>query len=401
MELIAISKDEQRGTGTKSTVMEKAEELFALQGYNNTTISQIAKASNVGEATIYNHFQNKEDLLFSIPERYISNICDSLERHLLGIRGADHKLSKIIWHYLMFMEENQESARLFIMSLWSNIRFYQSKRSAPVLRYLALIRRVLKEGVREGVFRHDLDIFMYQCTLLGTVNDIMLSQVIRNRPIKLLPKGDVLEETLLKIVAPDAEDNLQQQNPGKKRAILMAALHEFGRNGYAETKISQISTRAGITDPTLYEYFKSKEDILMSIPQLAVEELFSDLNIDINQINNPENVLKIYLWNQMKSYETYPSYSNVLIKELRCNPKFYESPGYAIVRKYTDDLISILNWGIKTGDFKSDLNIDITAHMYFGTLDQLLLYKGVNPSKLRITEKTQTLFDMLIRILKP
>ncbi len=385
---------------TKYTIMEKAEGLFASQGYNQTTITQIAKASNVGEATIYNHFENKEGLLFAIPERYLSDICDSLERHLLGIRGADNKLVKVIWHYLMFMEENQASARLFILSLWSNIKFYKSKRSMSLYKYLTLIRSILKEGVQEGVFRKDLDVFIYQCILLGTINDIMLAQVVRNRPIKLLPKGDILVDSLLRIVAPDPVDNLQLQSPGKRRSILMAALDEFGSRGYAATKISQISARAGITDPTLYEYFRSKEDVLMSIPQLAVEELFTDLNIDINEINNPENVFKLYLCNQLKSYETYPSYSNILLTELRCNPKFYENVGYAIVRKYTDDLVSILQSGIKTGHFRKDLDVDIAAHMYFGTLDQLLLYQAVNPEKFKITEKFQVLFDLVIRVLK-
>jgi len=228
----------------------------------------------------------------------------------------------------------------------------------------------------------------------------MLSQVVHNRPIRLLKKGDILVETMLRIVDPCPLENIQQQNTGKKRAILLAALNEFSQNGYAETKISQISASAGITDPTLYEYFKSKEDILMSIPQLAVEELFSYLDIDINDINNPENVLKLYICNQLKSYESYPPYSKVLITELRCNPNFYESTGYDIISQYTDKFFTILNSGIEKGYFRKDLKTDIVAHIYFGTLDQLLLHKAVSPSRTNITEKFQVLFDMLLRVIK-
>lgn len=388
-----------RKLNTKGKILLVAEGFFQDQGYTATTISQIAKASGITEATIYNHFTNKEDLLFAVAEKHLAGICESLERHLLGIEGPYAKLTKIIWHHLLFMEDNPDLARLFILNIFSNIKFYKSSRIGSMKRYLAIIRSILKEGKNEGAFHKDLDIFSFQFALTGTINNIILSQTVWNRPIQLLPKAEVLVKNLTRIVDPDPDG--ETGDPGKRKKILLSSLEEFGSNGYSATTVSQISSRAGITDPTIYEYFKGKEDILMSIPALAVEELFPDLNFDPDSINSPVNALKLYICNQIESYDAFPSYSNVLITELRCNPNFYKSKGYDTIRVYVNTLEKIVRWGTTTGDFRADLDVDVLKHIYFGTLDNLILNRAIDPTKNKLNDKFYVLFRMILKVLKP
>lgn len=373
-----------------------ADGFFQTQGYGATTISQIAKTSKITEATIYNHFVNKEDLLFAVAQKYLNEFCDSLERHLLGIEGAYAKLAKIIWHHLMFMEDNPGLAKLYVLNILSNIKFYKSNRVDSAKRYLTIIRRILNEGIEEGVFHKDLDIILYQWVITGTINEITLSQIVKERPIKVLFKGDALVNTLTRIVSPDS--NEEAGGFGKRKKILLAALDEFGKNGYSSTTISHISSHAGITDPTVYEYFENKEDILMSIPTLATEELFSDLNIDLENIHNPKNALKLYICNQVESYDAYPSYSNVLITELRCNPNFYKSNGYNTIRKYVNTFETIIKWGIEVGDFREDLDIDVVKYMYFGTLDNLIISRATGSKK--PTDVFFAFSKMILKVLK-
>lgn len=47
-------------------ILEAALDLFAHQGYHNTTISQIAKRAGVSKGLIYNYFSSKEDLVGGI-----------------------------------------------------------------------------------------------------------------------------------------------------------------------------------------------------------------------------------------------------------------------------------------------------------------------------------------------
>ena len=80
---MAVIKDK------KIRIIEAATHVFSEKGYRNATISDLARKAELGEATIYNHFKNKEQILFSIATQSIQNLMDSNAEHLTGIgRGA-------------------------------------------------------------------------------------------------------------------------------------------------------------------------------------------------------------------------------------------------------------------------------------------------------------------------
>ena len=53
----------------------------------------------------------------------------------------------------------------------------------------------------------------------------------------------------------------------RREQILRAAEKIFAEKGFHETTISDIAKGAGLSEPTLYEYFSSKEEILFTIPE--------------------------------------------------------------------------------------------------------------------------------------
>ncbi len=385
----------------KEIIKEKAEELFSANGFQNTTISDIAKAANISEATIYEHFRSKEDLLFYIPEKTFLELIKSLEEHLLGIKGPENQLRKFIWHYLSFMQDRQDFARLFILGLWSNRRFYESEKSAPLKNYGLVLKNILRDGVEEGVFRCDFDLDICQAMILGTMNHIILSLLMLEKPLFLVSKGEALEQLFFSAIKkrPEKKHSIWGLM-GKREKILEAALEEFSKKGYDQTTVSQIAVRAGITDPTVYEYFKSKEDILMSIPERAVEKFLADLKDKMANIHSPENIFRLFLWNQVKSYDDYPDYYKVLLGEIRCNPKFYKSKGYELIRQYSRELMNILRAGVEAGLFRGDLDLGLARDMYFGTLDQLLLNTFGEQGKHGLSEKIDAVYNLFIHALK-
>lgn len=54
--------------------------------------------------------------------------------------------------------------------------------------------------------------------------------------------------------------------------IKLAALHLFARNGYEGTSVSDIAQLVGIKKPSLYNHFKSKEDIFLSVYEEVLME---------------------------------------------------------------------------------------------------------------------------------
>ncbi len=66
-----------------------------------------------------------------------------------------------------------------------------------------------------------------------------------------------------------------QMPPGKKKTLL-AAIELFSQQGYNGTSTAQIAEKAGISQATIFKYFKTKSDLLADIMQPMIPELKKD-----------------------------------------------------------------------------------------------------------------------------
>lgn len=66
----------------KDTIVRAALELFAQQGYGNTSVSMIAKKAGVAQGLMYNFFPSKEALLKAILEEGLSQVRASMQSYL-------------------------------------------------------------------------------------------------------------------------------------------------------------------------------------------------------------------------------------------------------------------------------------------------------------------------------
>jgi len=68
-----------------------------------------------------------------------------------------------------------------------------------------------------------------------------------------------------KIMSPRTPQQLEEIRKDRKQAIMDVALEEFASHGYESTSISMIAKKTGVSKGLMYNYFKSKEDLLISI----------------------------------------------------------------------------------------------------------------------------------------
>lgn len=66
-------------------IMNSALELFALHGYESTTINQIAKKASISKGLLYNYFESKEDLLEAILNKGIDEMMEIFDPNKDGI----------------------------------------------------------------------------------------------------------------------------------------------------------------------------------------------------------------------------------------------------------------------------------------------------------------------------
>ena len=97
----------------RKRIITVATEEFADNGFENTSIQQIAKKSNISVGSIYKYFQNKESLFIYIVQAGLSK----LEKTLLELAPTDEdiliKAEKIIRTLLAFSRERPEFIKLY------------------------------------------------------------------------------------------------------------------------------------------------------------------------------------------------------------------------------------------------------------------------------------------------
>ena len=72
-------------------------------------------------------------------------------------------------------------------------------------------------------------------------------------------------------------DTIGEHRHATRRALFAAAHDLFGRFGYVETRLSDISDHANIGRTTFYDYFSDKEDLLASLVEESLPEVFDGL----------------------------------------------------------------------------------------------------------------------------
>ncbi|MDT3762271.1 TetR/AcrR family transcriptional regulator [Priestia filamentosa] len=98
------------------------------------------------------------------------------------------------------------------------------------------------------------------------------------------------------------QDQQNKQIRDERRAqILQAALRVFARRGMVAAKISDIAKEAKLSHGLVYHYFKSKEEIFMTLVQKALESSLNVIYYANEQVGTPLEKLRWMTEQIMKS----------------------------------------------------------------------------------------------------
>lgn len=159
----------------------------------------------------------------------------------------------------------------------------------------------------------------------------------------------------------------------KRERILTAAERIFARHGFFAAKVSDVAKEAGVADGTIYLYFKSKDDLLISLFERRMQQVNEALRESVAGIASPREQLRAFIKTYLQLVHDEPTAVEVLTIELRQSSKFmkeYENPQFA-------DFLRLLGGIIADAQERKELERSIPAHvaarMIFGVLDELAL----------------------------
>ena len=82
-------------SSTREQILEAALDLFAVNGYEATSISQLADAVGIRKASLYSHFANKQDILDTVVETVLKGYAMLTIRFLFALTGTIRNSQKI------------------------------------------------------------------------------------------------------------------------------------------------------------------------------------------------------------------------------------------------------------------------------------------------------------------
>ena len=158
----------------------------------------------------------------------------------------------------------------------------------------------------------------------------------------------------------------------KREAIVRAAITVFARKGYFNSKVADIAAAAGIADGTVYLYFKSKDEILHSIFDRAMDEFIAEGKNELSGLTDPETQLKRIAELHLEKLGADRDLAVVFQVELRGSTKFMQQFSAAGFAEYLDIICRTIADGQKSGAFRDDVKPVVAAKIFYGALDEMV-----------------------------
>lgn len=156
MPRIRAESIEQHKALTRREILEAATGLFRAQGYNDTSLGDIAAHVGIGRTTLYEYFSDKEDILVCLVEEELPGLMDEVLSGLPDDLSCRARLSELIVRGLEFVSDESNLGAMLMRELPSISRDAQAKVRRAHDGLAAAIEGVCREGIESGEFR-DLD----------------------------------------------------------------------------------------------------------------------------------------------------------------------------------------------------------------------------------------------------
>jgi TetR/AcrR family fatty acid metabolism transcriptional regulator len=359
-----------KSISVEKQILDATEAIMSEKGLVNTSIAEIARKAGVTDSLIYTYFKGKEDLLFSIPARRMKEVLADLSQQLQGILDPISKLSKMIWFHLHFNDTYRGYARLLLLECRSNRNFYHHSAYNLIREYAGIMLNILEDGAKKRMFRDDVSMRLIRDMIFGLLDCENLSSLASHEIEDTISDFESILDLILPMIVLDTFQDQREVN--KSSRILRAAESLFAEKGYPQTTIAEIARLSNVSEGTVYEYFRNKEDLLLSIPEQRLKEHINALT-EIFEIRSPIKKLHQMIRYHFFQYLTEPDFSKVFLLHIQLSQRFYDSRVYKTFLQYTNTIDQILEEGKKDGSIRVNVNNRVFRNLFIGSFSHLAL----------------------------
>lgn len=155
----------------RTELIQIAAHLFRRQGYERTTVRDIAHRAGMKSGSIFYHFRSKEEILHAVMALGISDTTEKLRQALAAAPTPQAKVATLFHVHLRSLLDDNRDALAVMLYEWRSV----SEHSRPELialrdAYEALWQPVLAEAAAAGIINAGQDVALLRRILLGALH---------------------------------------------------------------------------------------------------------------------------------------------------------------------------------------------------------------------------------------
>lgn len=182
----------------------------------------------------------------------------------------------------------------------------------------------------------------------------------------------------------------------KRLPIFDAAVAVFSEKGFARATMEEIAKRAGIAKGTLYNNYRSKKELFLSLIEEGIERLESAVGREVARREDIPGKLEALIGAQLSFFEEYRDYCKLLLSEVWGLGTRWEEQVERLRSGYIRIIRDLIEKGQAEGVIRKNLEVDAAATAVFGAVAVAALNAFVFETRYRYESILQTLKELLL-----
>jgi len=187
----------------------------------------------------------------------------------------------------------------------------------------------------------------------------------------------------------------------KKKQIVHAAIAVFARTGINSAKMADIAEAAGVGKGTIYEYFRSKDEVFAEAFNFFQEEIEAAVGRRIWRLQDPEGKLRAVIQAFVEISQQNTDFIEIMFdfwaEGIRTRHETVDLK--SVYDKYRQDIASFMDEGVRTGVFRP-VNSALVASAILAAMDGLALQWFVDKEAFSLAEAGEELAETMLRGIK-
>jgi AcrR family transcriptional regulator len=188
----------------------------------------------------------------------------------------------------------------------------------------------------------------------------------------------------------------------KRERIVAAALELFYHQGYARTTLEQVADSIQVTKPFIYQYFKSKNELLAEICSRGIHESHAAMNRAMDLQGSPTERLRSVAFDFMLAVLCHQANAVIYSREEKELAPADRDALNSLRREFDHRLVELLKEGVTLGEFQvEDLHLTALAIVGIVGWSQVWYRSGGRLTKEQASEHVASLVLAMVRAKNP